>query len=378
MDKTKVLILYYSMYGNTFEMAKAVGEGVKEVDGVEVTLRQVPELLPENVIEGNREIQKAKEMQKEIPIISLDDLKRCDALILGSPTRFGNMCAQVRNFLDQTGKLWQEGALIGKPAGVFTSTTSLHGGQETTLVSMMHTLFHHGMVVVGVPYSISELISTKTGGTPYGPSHVAGMGLTPLSSDEITIAKALGRRVAELAKQSISARVPERKALVTFKGEPITLLGEELKVGDKAPEFYVVDNEVKPVKLSDFAGKVVLTSVTPSLDTPVCNLQAGRFNQLATEASKGVVILNISVDLPFALARWCSATGSEQIKTLSDYQDRDFGIKYGVLVKELKLLARSVWLIDRKGVIRYIELVPEMTHEPDYDKALEALKRVIG
>ncbi|MBL7074184.1 thiol peroxidase [candidate division KSB1 bacterium] len=173
-------------------------------------------------------------------------------------------------------------------------------------------------------------------------------------------------------------RIPERKDLVTFKGEPIILLGQGLKVGDKAPEFHVVDNDMNPVKLSDFSGKVVLISVTPSVDTPVCNLQASRFNQLATKVSEDVVILNVSMDLPFALGRWCAATGSEQIKTLSDYQERDFGLKYGLLVKELKLLARSVWLIDSKGVIRYIELVPEMTHEPDYDKALEALKQVIS
>lgn len=199
--ETKILILYYSMYGNTFKMAQYVYEGAKKVHGVTATLKQVPDLLPEDVIQLNDAIKKAKEMQKDIDYAVLDDLKECDGLILGTPTRFGNMCSQMRNFLDQTGKIWQEGLLIGKPAGVFTSTTSLHGGQETTLISIMLTLLHHGMLIVGIPYSNVELSSTSTGGTPYGASHIAG-NLFPyqdLSVEEQILCQTLGTRVAEIA-----------------------------------------------------------------------------------------------------------------------------------------------------------------------------------
>ncbi len=168
----------------------------------------------------------------------------------------------------------------------------------------------------------------------------------------------------------------ERTGLVTFKGNPLTLTGTEVKVGDVAPDFTVVNNELAPVKLSNFAGKVVILSVAPSLDTPVCDLQAKRFNKMVAEVSDDVVILNISVDLPFALARWCGATGSEQVQTLSDYQERDFGNKYGVLIKELKLLARSVWLVDKDGKVVYNEIVPETVEEPNYDAVLEAVKKI--
>jgi len=201
MNKTQILVLYYSMYGNVFQMAQAIAEGVGEVPETEAQLRQVPDILPEKVILESEEIKKAKEMQKKVPVANLDDLRNCDGLILGTPTRFGNMCGQMRNFLDQTGSLWQEGALAGKPAGIFTSTATMHGGQETTLVSMSFTLLHHGMLIVGVPYTTPELISTKTGGTPYGASHVAGMGLTPLSKEEKEICRVLGKRVAEITRK---------------------------------------------------------------------------------------------------------------------------------------------------------------------------------
>lgn len=173
-------------------------------------------------------------------------------------------------------------------------------------------------------------------------------------------------------------QLPQKKGLVSAKGNPLTLLGPELKVGDTAPEFQVVDNNLNPVKLSDFKGKVVLLSVTPSVDTGICDLQAKRFNKMATEVSGDVVILNISVDLPFALARWCGATGSDKIKTLSDYQDWNFGLQYGLLIKETRLLARSVWIIDKKGVIQYIQMVPELPTEPNYEDAFQALKKVVG
>ena len=174
------------------------------------------------------------------------------------------------------------------------------------------------------------------------------------------------------------SNIPERTGIITSRGRPLSLLGPELKVGDTAPEFQAVDNAIAPVALSDFAGKVVLVGVTPSIDTSVCSIQAGKFNQMATELSGDVVILNISLDLPFALARWCQATGSDRIRTLSDYQEREFGLKYGVLIKELKLLTRSVWLIDRDGIIRYVEIVGDTTHEPDYEAALEALRQAVG
>ncbi len=198
--KPKILVLYYSMYGNTFMMAKSVCEGIREGEG-EAVFRTVPELLPKNVMEDER-IKKAKQLQKEVPVARLEDLENIDGIILGSPTRFGNMCAQLRNFLDQTGGLWGKGALSGKPAGVFCCTASLHGGQETTLVSMMVTLLHHGAVIVGVPYSVKELAETESGGTPYGPTAVVGaMSDKTPNATELKIANELGKRIAQIAKK---------------------------------------------------------------------------------------------------------------------------------------------------------------------------------
>lgn len=197
-----VLILYYSMYGNVYRMAQAVAEGARDVEGAQVVIKTVPELIPEHVIQANEAMKSAKLLQKDVPIAKVDDLMAADAIILGSPTRFGNMCAQMRNFWDQTSRLWLNGSLIGKPAGVFCSTASIHGGQETTLISMMFTLLHHGMLIVGVPYSVPELITTVQGGTPYGPSHTAGpKGDMPLTKEETVICHALGRRVTEVANQ---------------------------------------------------------------------------------------------------------------------------------------------------------------------------------
>jgi NAD(P)H dehydrogenase (quinone) len=197
----KILILYYSMYGNNYRMAKAVSEGVKEAGG-EAMVRTVPELIPPEVIEKDDRLKKAKELQGGVSIGTLDDLANCDGLVLGSPTRFGNMCAQMRNFWDRTTQIWLKGQLIGKPAGVFTSTSSLHGGQETTLISMMFTLIHHGMVIVGIPYSVQELITTERGGTPYGASSVVG----PMSDQlpieiDLKLGRILGKRVTEIAKK---------------------------------------------------------------------------------------------------------------------------------------------------------------------------------
>jgi NAD(P)H dehydrogenase (quinone) len=199
--KPRVLVLYYSMYGNNFLMAKAVAEGIAEAEA-EAVLRKAPELLPQSVIDSDENIKKAKELQKDVPVVKLEDLENIDGIILGSPTRFGNMCSQLRNFLDQTGGLWMKGALINKPAGVFCCTASMHGGQETTLISMMFTLIHHGAIIVGVPYSVKELVETRKGGTPYGPTAVVGVTASePPGETELKIARELGKRVASTAKK---------------------------------------------------------------------------------------------------------------------------------------------------------------------------------
>jgi thioredoxin-dependent peroxiredoxin len=169
----------------------------------------------------------------------------------------------------------------------------------------------------------------------------------------------------------------EKKGVVTFRGNPLTLLGEELKIGDRAPSFTVLDKDLTPVALSDFAGKIKIISVTPSLDTPVCNLQATMFNKSAGALSPNIALINVSMDLPFAIARFCSSEGIDKLRTLSDHRDASFGLAYGVLVTELRLLARSVFVIDSTDTIRYIEIVPEMTNEPNYDKALNEAKKLV-
>ena len=164
----------------------------------------------------------------------------------------------------------------------------------------------------------------------------------------------------------------ERKGVVTFKGNPMTLLGPEIKAGDKAPDFRVVDTALTPVSLSDFQGKVKIISAVPSLDTPVCDAETRRFNQEAAKLPGDVVVLTVSLDLPFAQKRWCAATGVDTVRTLSDYQDRSFADAYGVLIKELKLLSRSIFVVDAKDTVRYVQHVKEVTEEPDYAAALEA------
>lgn len=168
----------------------------------------------------------------------------------------------------------------------------------------------------------------------------------------------------------------ERKDVVTFAGNPLTLLGNEVKVGDKAPGFAILDKELKEVTLADFAGKIKIISVTPSLDTPVCDLQAKRFNKEAQSLSADVTVFNVSMDLPFAIARFCASEGIDKMGTFSDHRDASFGNAYGVLVKELRLLARAIFVIDKSDVVRYVQIVPEMTNQPDYAKALEAAKAI--
>lgn len=191
-----ILVLYYSRYGSTAEMAQQVARGVDSVTGIEARLRTVPP------VSATSEATADSIPDDGPPYATLDDLKNCRGLALGSPTRFGNMAAPLKYFLDSTGGLWQSGALIDKPAGVFTSTASLHGGQETTLISMMLPLLHHGLMLLGTPYNNTELLSTHTGGTPYGPSHLAGeKSNQPLSNDETALCHALGKRIATVALQ---------------------------------------------------------------------------------------------------------------------------------------------------------------------------------
>lgn len=170
----------------------------------------------------------------------------------------------------------------------------------------------------------------------------------------------------------------ERKGIVSVQGGPVTLLGTELKVGAKAPDFLVLDKDLKEVKLSDFEGKIKIISVTSSLDTSVCDMQARRFNQDALNLPDDVVVLNISMDLPFAISRFCTAAGIDKVKAYSDHREASFGNAYGVLIKESRLLARSIFVLDKANVIQYIEIVPELSDQPDYDKALEAVKKITG
>jgi NAD(P)H dehydrogenase (quinone) len=196
---TKILVLYYSMYGHTETMAKAMAEGARSVEDTEVTLKRVPEIIPE---------EKARDagvkLDQSAPVASTDELADYDAIIFGTPTRFGNMCAQMRNFLDQTGGLWANGKLIGKVGSVFTSTGTQHGGQETTITSFHTTLLHHGMIIVGIPYSCKGITKMNeiTGGSPYGSSTLADSdGSREPSENEIDIARFQGAHVAEVAKK---------------------------------------------------------------------------------------------------------------------------------------------------------------------------------
>ncbi len=168
----------------------------------------------------------------------------------------------------------------------------------------------------------------------------------------------------------------EFKKIITFLGNPLTMVGEEVKVGDKAPDFEVLDNDLKPVNFSDFKGKTVIISAVPSLDTPVCDMETRRFNNEAGKLGEDVTILTVSMDLPFAQKRWCGAAGVEKVKTLSDHKNASFGEAYGVLIKELRLLARVIFVIDNEGVVRYKQVVKEVTHEPDYDEVLSAAGKV--
>ncbi len=206
--KTKIQVVFYSMYGHVHKLAKEIAAGASDIENTEVKLLQVPELIPEDVLllSGARDTRKEFE---DVAIAEPDKLAEADAIIFGTPTRFGNMCAQMRNFLDQTGALWMNGALVGKVGSVFTSCASQHGGHETTITSFHTTLIHHGMVVVGVPYTEQKLLDMTAinGGSPYGASTVAdGDGSRQPSQLELDIARFQGRHVADIASRLIGAK----------------------------------------------------------------------------------------------------------------------------------------------------------------------------
>src|SRR6516165_5271129 len=194
-----ILVLYYSGYGHIERMAEAIAAGARSVASAEVTMKRVPELMPEEVAR-----KAGMKLDQEAPIATVDELAHYDAIIFGTPTRFGNMCAQMRNFLDQTGGLWVKGSLVGKVASVFASTGTQHGGQETTITSFHTTLLHQGMIIVGVPYSCQGLVNMAeiTGGTPYGATTLAGSdGSREPSENELSIARFQGKHVAEIASK---------------------------------------------------------------------------------------------------------------------------------------------------------------------------------
>ena len=168
----------------------------------------------------------------------------------------------------------------------------------------------------------------------------------------------------------------ERSDKITMKGNPLTLMGQELKVGDMAPDVVLANNDLAPVSLSSYQGKVCIISSVPSLDTPVCDMETRRFNEEAGALGDDVAIITVSMDLPFAQKRWCGAAGVDKVITLSDYGDMSFGNAYGVLIKELKLLARSIFVLDREGVIQYIQLVNEVAEEPNYQEILDAVGKL--
>lgn len=200
----KVLIVYYSMYGHVLQLARAVEEGAKSVGGAEVLLRRVKEFPEvEQASAGSDHAVKVREQQQSVAIATLDDLRAADAVVFGSPTRYGNMAAQMKAFIDSTGPLWMKGELEGKVGGVFTSTATTHGGQESTLLSMMTPMFHLGMIVMGVPYSVPGMLHTDgRGGTPYGPSTLAGpRGELAPAKEDLDIGRAFGKRIAEAAKK---------------------------------------------------------------------------------------------------------------------------------------------------------------------------------
>lgn len=207
-DKVNIQVVFYSMYGHIYRMAEAVAEGARSVPGIEASLFQVPELVPQDVLEQSGSAAGRKAFA-HVPMAKVDKLAEADAIIFGTPTRYGNMCAQMRNFMDQTGGLWMKNALVGKVGSVFASTATQHGGQETTITSFHSTLLHLGMVIVGVPYSEQRQMTMAeiTGGSPYGATTIAGGdGSRMPSENELAIARFQGKHVAEIAKKLRGAK----------------------------------------------------------------------------------------------------------------------------------------------------------------------------
>ncbi|MHB9132586.1 MAG: NAD(P)H:quinone oxidoreductase [Armatimonadota bacterium] len=200
----KILVVYYSTYGHTYQLAQGLVNGARSVDGAEVRLVRVPELVPEEIIQQNAGMLKGREMQQDVPLAQLNDLEWANGIAWGSPTRYGNMASQMKNYIDQAGPLWVKGALENKPATCFTSSNTLHGGQESTTITMMLPLIHLGMIILGVPYSVPGLTTTTRGGTPYGASTVAGAnGENCPDETELAIAFAQGKRLAEITRKMI-------------------------------------------------------------------------------------------------------------------------------------------------------------------------------
>jgi len=183
--------------------------------------------------------------------------------------------------------------------------------------------------------------------------------------------------INEKTMDSIKEEIMVREGLITMQGKPLTLVGDSLKVGDSAPDFTLVDSELNEKTLKYFDEKVKIISVTPSLDTPTCDAQVKRFNKEAVNMGKNIVIINVSLDLPFALSRFCSVNSIKNVLTLSDYRGATFGLSYGTLIKELHLLTRAIFILDKENIIRYIEIVPEVSGHPDYERCLQELKEII-
>ncbi|RDE13102.1 MAG: NAD(P)H:quinone oxidoreductase [Candidatus Thorarchaeota archaeon] len=196
----RMLIVYYSTFGHMYELAKEIAAGAKEV-GADVKIKRVPELVPTSIVESRPRLKAGVELQKDVPVAEVAELADYDAIVFGSPTRYGNMAAQMKNFIDQTGPLWAKGKLVNKVGGVFSGSSSMHGGQETTLITMMIPLMHHGMIIVPAGYVSPEVDTTQSGGTPYGPTAVAGAeSMRPVDQVERKIARDFGRRIAEITK----------------------------------------------------------------------------------------------------------------------------------------------------------------------------------
>ncbi len=196
----KIYIIFYTRYGNTLKLAEMIAEGVRSVSGCEAILRRTAELAPEEIIQKDERWRRMREILKKIPEAKTADLFEADAVIFGSPTRYGNMSSSLKDFIDRTAGVWLKGGLVGKIGAAFTSSTSVHGGQETTLLTMFIPMLHHGMIIAGIPYSEEELFTTTAGGSPYGASVVTGtMADQPHTAEALVLAKALGKRVAEIA-----------------------------------------------------------------------------------------------------------------------------------------------------------------------------------